>query len=102
MSTPLPLVFDGHNDTVLDLMSTDKKRRRSFFQRSERGHIDLPRIREGGSGGGLFAMYVPSLKKMGPPPERASYVAPLPESTPAGLRPATRHARLCHPARCGA
>lgn len=50
-----PLVFDGHNDTVLSLRNTG----RSFFERSAQGHIDLPRARDGGLGGGFFAVYVP-------------------------------------------
>lgn len=49
-----PPVFDGHNDTVMSLHSGE----RSFFARSESGHIDLPRSREGGLGGGFFAVYI--------------------------------------------
>ncbi len=49
-----PPVFDGHNDTVLSLTRTG----RSFFERSDEGHIDLPRSREGGLGGGFFAIYI--------------------------------------------
>jgi len=51
---PAPLVFDGHNDTILSLVQTG----RSFFRRSSEGHIDLPRAREGGLGGGFFAVYI--------------------------------------------
>ena len=53
-------VFDGHNDTLLNLHLPDRGKRRSFFGRSERGHIDLPRAREGGFGGGFFACYTPN------------------------------------------
>lgn len=49
-----PVVFDGHNDTVLSLTGTG----RSFFEKSDVGHIDLPRAREGGLGGGFFAVYI--------------------------------------------
>lgn len=49
-----PPIFDGHNDTILSLNKTG----RSFFDRSEDGHIDLPRAREGGLGGGFFAVYL--------------------------------------------
>lgn len=49
-----PVVFDGHNDTVLSLAGTG----RSFFERGEVGHIDLPRAQEGGLGGGFFAVFV--------------------------------------------
>jgi membrane dipeptidase len=54
------LVFDGHNDTLLNLHLPDRGEGRSFFERSELGHIDLPRAREGSLGGGFFACYVPN------------------------------------------
>jgi len=50
-----PPIFDGHNDTVLSMVKTG----RSFFERSDSGHIDLPRARDGGLGGGFFAVYIP-------------------------------------------
>lgn len=53
-ATQHPLIFDGHNDTILSLAQTG----RSFFERSEIGHIDLARAREGGLGGGFFAIYI--------------------------------------------
>lgn len=53
-SSKFPAVFDGHNDTVLSLTRTG----RSFFEKSDQGHIDLPRSREGGLGGGFFAVYI--------------------------------------------
>ncbi|MDP9481417.1 MAG: dipeptidase [Actinomycetota bacterium] len=53
-------VFDGHNDTLLNLHLPNRGEGRSFFDRSETGHIDLPRAREGGFGGGFFACYVPN------------------------------------------
>lgn len=56
-----PPIFDGHNDTVLNLARTG----RSFFERSDQGHIDLPRAREGGLGGGFFSVYIVDP----PPPE---------------------------------
>jgi membrane dipeptidase len=56
----LPLVFDGHNDTLLNLHLPDRGEGRTFFECSELGHIDLPRAREGGFGGGFFACYVPN------------------------------------------
>lgn len=49
-------VFDGHNDTILSL--TDRDRGRSFFERSDAGHLDLPRAKEGGMFGGIFAVFV--------------------------------------------
>lgn len=85
-----PAVFDGHNDTVLDLMSSDPERRRSFFEESPRGHIDLPRIRKGGFGGGIFAIYTPSPKRSGPPPKRTEYAMKLPD--PLKYGPSLEHA----------
>jgi len=60
LESDLPLVFDGHNDTLLNLHLPDRGEGRSFFERSDLGHIDLPRAREGGFGGGFFACYVPN------------------------------------------
>lgn len=53
-------IFDGHNDTVLHLFDSDRGAGRSFFERSETGHIDLPRAKEGGFATGFFAMFVPN------------------------------------------
>lgn len=73
----LPRVFDGHNDTLLALYRPEAAKERSFFTRSERGHIDLPRAIEGGFGGGFFAVYVPS-----PPKEDTLKRSSLPETPP--------------------
>src|SRR5579884_4195645 len=52
-------IFDGHNDTLLKLYRQRQEGGPGFFDRSDRGHIDLPRAREGGFGGGFFAVFVP-------------------------------------------
>ena len=52
-------IFDGHNDALLSLHLPNRGGGRSFFVRDERGHLDLPRAREGGFAGGLFAIFVP-------------------------------------------
>ena len=44
-------IIDGHNDTVGSICAG-----RDFFERSDEGHIDLPRAREGGLAGGFFAI----------------------------------------------
>lgn len=54
-------IFDGHNDTLLHLHLAERGGGRSFFTRSARGHIDLPRAQEGGFGGGFFAIFTPDL-----------------------------------------
>jgi membrane dipeptidase len=71
-----PVVFDGHNDVLLRLGGPDGGGPSAFFERSERGHLDLPRAREGGFGGGFFAVWIPSPKE------------PSPEPTSRGLPPA--------------
>ena len=58
-------VFDGHNDTLLNLHLPDRGKGRSFFERSDTSHIDLPRAHEGGFGGGFFACFVPNPKDSG-------------------------------------
>ncbi len=52
-------IFIGHNDTLLSLYLPERGEGRSFFTRSDIGHIDLPRAREGGMIGGIFAIFVP-------------------------------------------
>lgn len=51
----LPPVFDGHNDTVQRLREY-REDGRDFLARHDEGHLDLPRAREGGLIGGLFAL----------------------------------------------
>jgi len=55
-----PRVFDGHTDVLLDLHLPERGHGRSFFERSAHGHLDLPRARDGGYAGGLFAIFVPN------------------------------------------
>jgi membrane dipeptidase len=56
-------IFDGHNDTLLSLYTGERGEGATFFERSDKGHIDLPRARAGGFGGGFFAVYVPPEEK---------------------------------------
>jgi membrane dipeptidase len=60
-----PLIFDGHNDTLLSLPGREPGTERDFFERSERGHIDLPRAKAGGLGGGFFAVFIPGRRPQG-------------------------------------
>jgi membrane dipeptidase len=57
---PLIPVFDGHNDVLLSLHSPERGKGRSFFTRSDIGHVDLPRARQGGLAGGFFGIFVPA------------------------------------------
>lgn len=66
-----PPVFDGHNDTLLHFLLPHRGKGRSFFERSERGHIDLPRARKGGLAGGLFACFAPPDPRQGWDEEKA-------------------------------
>ncbi len=52
-------IFDGHNDAVQHLAEY-RQGGRDFLARSEQGHLDLPRAREGGMIGGLFALFARS------------------------------------------
>src|SRR5437762_7328611 len=76
-----PVIFDGHNDVLSRLLEAERQAamagpikepdgsrpQRSFFERSDQGHIDLPRAREGGFGGGLFSVYVGADPQAWPP-----------------------------------
>ena len=54
-------VFDGHNDTLLKLEILARLGEpRDFCEAGETLDIDLPRAREAGFAGGLFAMFTPS------------------------------------------
>ena len=79
-------IFDGHNDVLLSLHLAHRGGGRGFFERGERGHLDLPRAVEGGFAGGFFAVFVPnprdgSLGPDEPPPAlpvETGYEHPLP------------------------
>ncbi len=60
-----PLIFDGHNDLLFRLhFMKEKNRHLKFLNGYDDGHLDLPRMRKGGFGGGFFAIYVPSDLKL--------------------------------------
>ncbi|MGH7922204.1 MAG: dipeptidase [Candidatus Dormibacteraceae bacterium] len=82
---PLIPVFDGHNDVVHEYYGT-RGERRSFFERGTKGHLDLPRMKEGGFVGGFFAVWTPN-----DPAGRRPDLRHLDEDhdgPPAGVRPA--------------
>jgi membrane dipeptidase len=49
-------VIDGHNDALLRVWRTG----RSLRDRDDEGCLDLPRMREGGTAAGFFAVFVPA------------------------------------------
>jgi len=55
-------ILDGHNDTLLRLHWPHlwKQPERSIFERSGHGHVDLPRMIDGGFAGGFFAIFIPA------------------------------------------
>ncbi|MEZ5791890.1 MAG: dipeptidase [Nitratireductor sp.] len=56
-------VFDGHNDVLLRLWMAGDLAGESFITgdtgNARKGHLDLARAREGGFGGGFFAIFIP-------------------------------------------
>lgn len=72
-------IFDGHNDTLLRLHTSDNAP--SFFNESSEGHIDLPRAKKSGFGGGFFAVFTPNEHDEGGPEDyltKDGYDVPLP------------------------
>ncbi|NLE77110.1 MAG: membrane dipeptidase [Chloroflexi bacterium] len=51
-------VFDGHCDTLLAVLGRPEQPRRRLGERASTGHLDLPRMREGGVHAQVFACYV--------------------------------------------
>jgi membrane dipeptidase len=81
------VVFDGHNDSLLAYFHPTRKTDKSFFVRNDEHHIDLPRAREGGFGGGFFAVFVPPKSGRGIKKDKPSdymteqgYFEPLPKA----------------------
>lgn len=52
--------FDGHNDILLRLYNAPEKREAIWLTGEGKGHLDLPRMKQGGFVGGFFAIYIPS------------------------------------------
>ncbi len=65
MPSPKPIpIFDGHNDVLLRLhRRAGADAVAAFLQGEDKGHLDLPKARQGGFAGGLFAIFVPSPKR---------------------------------------
>ena len=54
-----PLIFDGHNDVLLKQYEGGAVARAEFSSGNS-FHIDVPKAKAGGFGGGFFAIWVPS------------------------------------------
>lgn len=53
-------VFDGHNDLLWRLMRDPSQRETIWLKGEGKGHLDLPRMQQGGFAGGFFAIWTPS------------------------------------------
>jgi membrane dipeptidase len=85
-------VFDGHNDVLFRLsLQQSEGVERGFIEGGHGGQMDLPRMREGGFVGGLFAIYPPSVmeRDMLAMMQGQAYDLPLPP--PLDWAEATRH-----------
>tara|TARA_R110002049_G_scaffold188402_2_gene356881 strand:- start:88100 stop:89170 length:1071 start_codon:yes stop_codon:yes gene_type:complete len=58
--TTNPKIFDGHNDFLLRLLRDRDNRETTFLTDTGKGHLDLPRMIQGGFAGGFFAIYIAS------------------------------------------
>lgn len=79
-TTSFPPVFDGHNDLILRLLR-HQVTAQQVAEGLDSGHIDLPRAKAGGLGGGFFAIFVPSEDPGGDrmdEMEKPAYDIPLP------------------------
>ena len=82
-----PIIFDGHNDVLLRLSTTGGQSAVSDFVKGREGHIDVPRSKAGGFGGGFFAIYVPSASDLDDKIQQMTkpkYDLTLPEPVPQG------------------
>jgi membrane dipeptidase len=82
-------IIDGHNDALLRAWRTGD----SLRERSDVGHLDLPRMHEGGVAAGFFAIYVPATDEDPPDPSDRivptddGWEVPLEDALPAGRAP---------------
>ncbi|MDF0602733.1 membrane dipeptidase [Psychromarinibacter sp. C21-152] len=78
-----PPIFDGHND-LFQRMLRHGVTAEDVVRGLDGGHIDLPRARAGGFGGGFFAIFVPSPADTMSWDEMAkpAYRLPLPDPLP--------------------
>jgi len=79
-------VFDGHNDALTRDGQPD------LAQRLDDGHLDLPRMREGGMRGGIFAVFTPSPEESSGQVRFAGGVHAAPLAPPVSHEMAATHA----------
>lgn len=60
MDTKTPPIFDGHNDVLTRILIDGGLSAAESFVTGREGQLDLARARDGGFGGGFFAIWVPS------------------------------------------
>ena len=81
-------IFDGHNDFLQRVVAAGEGGARLWLEGDGTGHLDLPRMQEGGMVGGFFAIWVPTpaalddlaaVQAMENPP----FALPLPAEIPA-------------------
>jgi membrane dipeptidase len=85
MHLPHP-VFDGHNDALTREGAPD------LAMRLADGHLDLPRMREGGMRGGIFAIFTPSPEARSGQVRFARGVHAAPLAAPVPQEKASAHA----------
>jgi membrane dipeptidase len=89
-------VFDGHNDALLRLhRHGGADAAAKFLQGEDKGHLDLPKARQGGFAGGLFAIFVLSPERKNAdqaasPPDNGSPIGNDPSPPAVGLTEAQR------------
>ncbi|MFZ7092619.1 dipeptidase [Primorskyibacter sp. 2E233] len=77
-----PAVFDGHNDVLLQLYRAGGVSKADVFLTGRKGALDAEKAKQGGFGGGFFAVYVPSpvdLEFKFEEMTKPAYDLPLPE-----------------------
>lgn len=82
----VPAVFDGHNDALT------REDHVGFATGRPDGHLDLPRMREGGLRGGIFAVCAPSAEENWEPLPRDDGVIEMEMASPVSYRDAAAFA----------
>lgn len=84
--TKSTLIFDGHNDVLTRIHKSGGIGSAFEFLTGQDGHIDLPKAKKGGFGGGFFAIWIPMPEDMDDDfeaMEAPQYDLPLPEAVEA-------------------